>query len=121
MMRDFQKSTVWIKAHQLTLAIYQVTQTFPPEAMLALTHQIYRVSTSIPAIIAEGHSREEKEDFGCFLQLAIGSSNELQYYLLLARDLTYLKTKDYDCFSRAIEDLQQSLNVKIQKLEAKTQ
>ena len=120
MMADFQALTVWIKAHQLTLAIYQLAQTFPPEAMLTLTRQIYRVSASIPATIAEGHSCEEKEDFCCFLQLAIASANELQYYLLLARDLTYLKPKDYECFSRTIEDLQQSLTAKIQKLEAKT-
>lgn len=116
-MADFQKLTIWIKAHQLTLSIYQTTQMLPPESTQELVSQIRRVCASIPATIAEGYGRGEDEGLYSFLQLAIGSANELKYYLLLAHDLTHLKTEDYEGLSRTVEALTQMLTVKIQTLE----
>ncbi len=56
-MRDFRTLKVWHKAHQLTLSIYRVTQTFPKEELYGLTSQIRRASVSIPANISEGCGR----------------------------------------------------------------
>ena len=57
-MQDFRGLKVWPKAHQLTLAVYRATATFPREELYALTSQLRRSSASIPANVAEGCGRE---------------------------------------------------------------
>ena len=52
-MRNFKDLKVWDKSHHLTLAVYQVTATFPKEELYGLTSQIRRASVSISANIAE--------------------------------------------------------------------
>jgi four helix bundle protein len=56
-MEDFKDLKVWAKAHQLTLAIYGITQKFPKAELFGLTSQIRRASASIGANIAEGCGR----------------------------------------------------------------
>ena len=56
-MKDFRNLKVWEKAHQLTLAIYKNTKSFPKEELFGLTSQIRRASVSIPSNIAEGCGR----------------------------------------------------------------
>jgi hypothetical protein len=57
-MENFKDLKVWVKAHDLTLAIYQETRGFPKEEIYGLTSQIRRASASIGANIAEGCGRE---------------------------------------------------------------
>jgi four helix bundle protein len=94
-MQDFHSLKVWEKAHQLTLDVYRTTVTFPREELYALTSQLRRASSSIPANIAEGCGRGGNAEFKQFLQIAMGSASELEYHLLLARDLNYLKAVDF--------------------------
>ena len=84
------------KAHQLTLGVYQVNVAFPKEELYGLTSQIRRASSSIAANIAEGCGRGGNAESRQFLQIAMGSASELEYHLLLARDLHYLHTADYE-------------------------
>jgi four helix bundle protein len=76
-MRDFRQLRVWEDAHSLTLTIYQITQNFPKEELFALTSQMRRASSSEPTNIAEGCGRETSKDYAHFLQIAVGSSFEL--------------------------------------------
>jgi four helix bundle protein len=92
-MQDFKDLKVWSKAHQLTVEVYKATAEFPRNEQFGLTSQIRRASGSIPANIAEGCGRASPREFAQFLQVAIGSANELEYHLFLAADLDYL-TKD---------------------------
>jgi four helix bundle protein len=80
----------------MTLRVYKSTQAFPPEERYGLRSQIRRSSISIGANIAEGAGKITRPDFARFLQIAMGSASELEYELLLARDLGYL---DNDCYS----------------------
>ncbi len=77
-MRDFRQLRVWEESHDLTLKIYQITKTFPKEELFALTNQMRRSSASIPTNIAEGCGRETNKDYAHFLQIALGSSFELE-------------------------------------------
>ena len=88
---------VWSKAHRLTLAVYRCTKRFPKEELFGLTGQIRRASASIGANIAEGCGRADGE-FGRFLQIAVGSAGELQYHLILSRDLSFLAEPEYTTF-----------------------
>ena len=81
-MKDFRNLKVWEKSHQLALAVYKATSTFP-------RHELYGL-TSIPANIAQGCGRSGDAELARFLQIAMGSASELEYHLLLARDLGFL-------------------------------
>lgn len=89
-MSDYSKLEVWKKAHALTLRLYGQTQTFPKAELFTLTSQIRRAASSIGTNIAEGCGRAGDGDLHRYLTIAIGSSSELDYHLLLAKDLGYL-------------------------------
>ena len=95
-MRDFRRIKVWAKAHSLTLDIYRETAGFPREEIYGLTSQMRRSSASIPANIAEGYGRAGDSELARFLQIGMGSAYELEYHLLLASDLSFLKGESYD-------------------------
>lgn len=94
-MRDFHNLGIWRRSHQLTLDVYQATKSFPNEELFGLTSQLRRAVSSIPTNIAEGCGRATNKDFAHFLQIAIGSSTEVEYELLLAYDLNYINDNDY--------------------------
>jgi four helix bundle protein len=117
-VQDFHTLKVWEKAHQLTLDVYRVTVAFPKEEMNGLTSQIRRASSSIAANIAEGCGRGGKAEFRQFLQIAMGSASELEYHLLLARDLYYLNAADYECLTGNAIEIKKMLAALIVKVKA---
>ena len=103
-MRDFRQIKVWEKAQGLTLDVYRVTAVFPREELYGLTSQLRRASVSIAANIAEGSGKNSRPDFARFLQIALGSASEVEYRLLLSRDLNYLTGEVYqDLCEKVIE------------------
>ena len=108
-MRDFRSLQVWEKSHQLTLEIYTATKGFPREEQFGLTGQLRRACASIPANIAEGCGREGKAELARFLTIAMGSASEVEYHLLLARDLEYLAMDDYKRLSGEIVEVKKML------------
>jgi four helix bundle protein len=93
-MQDFKDLKVWERAHLLTMGVYKATGNFPRAEEYGLKAQLRRACASIPANIAEGCGRGSEKEFAQFLQVAIGSANELEYHLLLARDLGFLIKDD---------------------------
>ena len=89
-MQDFRNLKVWAKAHALTLDVYATTRDFPREEMYGLTSQLRRAAASVGANIAEGCGRSGNAELKRFLQISMGSASELEYHLLLARDLKLL-------------------------------
>jgi len=116
-MQDFRKLRVWEKSHHLTLEIYRATVTFPKVELYGLTSQVRRAAVSIPANIAEGCGRGGKADLARFLQIAMGSASELQYHLLLARDLSLLSTPDHKRLTNDVIEVKQMLTALIKKLK----
>ena len=93
--KGFRKLLVWQKAHQLTLTCYKLTETFPKAEMFGLTSQMRRAAVSVPANIAEGYAAGGKGQFGRYLAISQGSLAEVEYYLILARDLLYINETQY--------------------------
>jgi four helix bundle protein len=93
-MQDFRKLLVWTKAHELALGIHRLTQDWPRSDTAGLVGQMRRAAMSIPANIAEGCGRNGDKDFAKFLQIAIGSSVELEYHLLFAGDAAIMPTAE---------------------------
>lgn len=92
-MQDFYKLNVWKRAHELVLTLYSATRQFPKEELYGLTSQMRRCGASIPANLAEGCGRSGVADKAHFFQIAMGSACELEYHLVLARDLALLNTE----------------------------
>jgi four helix bundle protein len=111
LMQNFKKLKVWEKGHQLTLVVYRLTARFPKEELYGLTSQMRRASVSIVSNIAEGCGRDGRPDFGRFLQLATGSASELEYQLLLAYNLNYLKPEEYQDTEKAVVEVKRMLTV----------
>ena len=116
-MKDFKKLTIWQRSHQLTLHIYKTTVSFPPEEKFGLTSQMRRACSSIPTNIAEGCGRNTEGDMNQFFIVSMGSASELEYQLLLAKDLDYITSSTYDILFNELIEIKKMLNAFIQKLK----
>jgi len=108
-VKDFKDLKVWAKSHELTLAIYKATTSFPREEIYGLTSQIRRAAVSIAANIAEGCGRRSDGELSRFLQIARGSASEFEYHLLLARDLGFLPAADFGRLEAKVVEVQRML------------
>ncbi len=88
-MQNYKDLKVWEKAHLFTLLTYRETTSFPKEELYCLTSQLRRSAASVPANIAEGYGKKTNSELAHYLNIALGSSNESEYYLLLSKDLQY--------------------------------
>ena len=86
-MEDFRDLTVWQRAMELAAMVYALTKTFPAEELYGLTSQLRRASVSIASNIAEGRGRGSDGEFRQFLNIAQGSTYEVQTQLLLAKQI----------------------------------
>jgi len=117
-MRDFRQLKVWEKAHALTLGIYRTTATFPREEIYGITSQMRRCSASVAANIAEGCGRTGNGEFHRFLNIAAGSAVELEYFLLLARDLEFIPVKSYGTLQADVLEVQRMLASLLRKVDS---
>jgi four helix bundle protein len=74
--------------------VYQVTASFPAAEQYGLTSQMRRAAVSIPANIVEGFKRRGWQEKMRFYNIAEASLEELNYFLILARDLAYIQQAD---------------------------
>ena len=117
-MKDFRNLEVWGKAHQTTLAVYKHTGSFPKEEMFGITNQMRRASVSVPSNIAEGCGRGSDAELSRFSQIAMGSASELEYQILLSKDLGYLALDSYQELTDKITEVKKMLTSLIKKLNA---
>ncbi len=108
-MKDFRNLLVWKKAHLLTLASYRSTEMFPKQEMYGLTSQIRRCAASIGANIAEGCGKHGNPEFQRFLNIAAGSASELEYHLLLSKDLGLLSAERYQELHSGVVEVKRML------------
>jgi four helix bundle protein len=88
-IRSYRDLKVWKTGMNLVLESYRLTARFPRNETFGLTSQIRRAAVSIPANIAEGHGRLHRGDYLRSLSVAIGSVQELETEVTLARHLGY--------------------------------
>ena len=115
-MQNYRDLEVWQRSHQLTVSLYRVTVTFPDTEKFGMTSQIRRCSASMGANIAEGCGRKSNGDLQRFLEIASGSASELDYHLLLARDLQFLGPRQYEQLSSDLGILRRKLNSLISRV-----
>ncbi len=115
-MQDFRKIKVWGKSHELTLLIYELTKKFPKEELFGLTSQLRRSIASIPTNIAEGCVKSTQKDFSRFLYIALGSSSESEYLILLSFELNYISETEYKKVLDYIQEIKKMLTSLILKI-----
>jgi four helix bundle protein len=105
------------KSHELALAVYKSTRTFPGEQRFGLTGQLRRASISIPTNIAEGCECGTDNELGRYLRISLGSAAEVEYQLLLAKELGHLSISDYEPLRLAVLEIQSMLAVLSRRLK----
>ncbi len=118
MLRDFKGLLVWKKAHALALNVYRVTSSEPGRANSGLVGQSRRAAISIAANIAEGCGRDTQRDFAKFLNIAFGSATELEYHMILARDLGLIGRAEFRALAGQIEEVRRMLTGLIHRVRA---
>jgi len=119
-MKGFRQLKVLQKSHQLVLALYRITASFPPAESHGLTPQIRRAAVSIPSNIAAGCGRGGDAELARFCCIARGSASELEYPLLQARDLKLIQPDDHELLERQTTEIKRMLTVFVQKLTAES-
>ncbi len=117
-MKNFRDLKVWQKAHKLVLAAYAATSCFPRQEMFGLTSQIRRCSASIPSNIAEGCGKRGNAEFCRYLNIAMGSASELEYQFLLAHDLGFIGSPEYNQLETAVIEVKRMLASLVSKVDA---
>jgi four helix bundle protein len=118
-IKKFEDLRIWVEAHRLVLEIYKLTKSFPPEERFILVSQLLRAATSIPANIVEGFCRNTTKELIQFLFTSRGSTGEVIYFLLLAKDLKYISEESYLNLRNDYESLAKSINALINSLKKK--
>lgn len=118
-MQDFRNLKVWERAHQLVLEVYRATASYPRDELYALSSQTRRAATSVPTNIAEGCGRGSDADFVRFLWIANGSLKEVDYLLLLGRDLGFLAPPAYAAVTPTVSEVKRMLAGLIQSIDAR--
>jgi len=116
-MKDFKKQIIWQRSHTLTLKIYKATKTFPKEELYGLTSQIRRAIVSIPTNIAEGCGRRTNAELANFLNIASGSASEVEYELLIAKELEYITAEQHNLWTQEICEIRSMLAAYMHKLK----
>ena len=115
-MRDFHNYKVWQRGHQFALDVYKQTKGFPKEEMFGMTFQLRRASTSIPINIAEGCGRRSDAEFAHFLNIAAGSTSEVEEELLLSFDLSFMNEESYQKLNKEVKEIKAMLGALIETL-----
>jgi len=115
-MRDFRKYEVWHLGIEVCKLIYLLVNKLPDIEKFNLKTQSCRSALSIPSNIAEGCSRSSEKDFSRFVEIAIGSSFEIETQLLLSIELKYFKSKELKELLSKLNHLQKKLNALRTKL-----
>jgi len=88
-MRNFKELKIWQKGLNVAIKSFKLTSNFPKEEKYGINSQITRAGVSIPSNIAEGSSRSSEKDYSRFVEIALGSSFELETQLLIASALNF--------------------------------
>lgn len=110
-MHPFRKLVVWRRAHELALQVHEVTERNYQGRYWSLIDQMRRAATSIASNIAEGSGQVTSAQFARYLTIALGSVRELDYQVLLARDLGVITISDGVRLDARVEQVSRMLTV----------
>lgn len=102
----FKNIKAWQKARELVPIVYKVVNKFAQDEKYALVSQIKRSTVSISSNIAEGSGRSTNADFSHFLDIALGSTFELESQLIISTDLGFAENEQITEIMGVLEETQ---------------
>jgi len=118
-MRNFRELDIWNRAIRISKRVYELTDSFPDREKYGLSSQIQRAAVSIASNIAEGASRKSEIDFARYLEIAIGSSFEVETQITIAKEINYINDNQYNELLNELVVIQKQLNILISKIRNK--
>jgi four helix bundle protein len=115
----FEDIEVWKKGHQVALEIYRVTDLPGLKKDFSMKDQMRRSAVSITSNIAEGFDREGNKEFVRFLRMSKGSSAELRSQVILAKDLQYIDTENFEQLNQQLIEVNKMIGGLIKYLRAR--
>ena len=119
-MKDFKELKIWMKAHKMTMNVYEETRCFPKEELYGLTSQLRRAAASTGAN-AEGCGRRSDGEMARFVHIAMGSGAELSYHLLLAKDLELLSETSFAHLRSDLSEVMRMLSSLSERLKPRVE
>ena len=116
MPQDFKELKVWQRSRELNKEIYLLTKYFPEEEKFGMISQMRRASSSICANIAEGAGKKTPKDFASFLYIALGSTKEIESFLIMAKDVGHITDAQFDSVVNVVSEVGKMLNGLIKRL-----
>lgn len=110
-MHNIRKLKIWQESIDLCVDVYKSLATMPNDERFGLSLQIRRSAVSIPSNIAEGAGREREKEFYNFLNIAYGSSYELQTQLIISERLNFISQATNEPLLSKLDEVQKMVYV----------
>ena len=109
--KGYEGLEVYQRAMALLKPMHSLVLTFPDYEKYDLASQMRRACKSIPANVAEGYARRRSpKEFCNFLSVAMGSANEMEVHLRIAKELDYVTEHQCHEFTREYQTIGKQLN-----------
>ena len=119
-MRNFRELMIWQKAMDIVVRVYELAALLPKDEMYGLKTQLQRSAVSIPSNIAEGCSRNTELDFKRVLEIAIGSTYELETQLTITENVNLISRNKVIPILQLLAEEQKMLNSFISSVRERT-
>lgn len=117
-INSFRDLKIWQKGKLIAKLTYQLVELLPRNEEYSLSSQMKRASISIPANIAEGYRRRSRKEYQSYLQIALGSSAELETYIDLCKELHNINGSLSQDIAKELDEFQRMTSTIIAKLKA---
>ena len=109
--RTFEDLEVFQRAYKISLEVHRMSLNLPKIEQYGLADQLRRASKSVAVNIAEGYGkRRSKAEFGRYIQMAIGSSDEMRVWLRYCLDLGYIAEAEWQSWRDEYHEISKMLN-----------
>ncbi len=110
-IKSFKDLLVYQKAYALSLEVHYVSLRLFQFEQYELARQMRRASKSICGNIAEGYGKSKVSplEFKRYLQLALGSAEEMQVWIDYCHDLDYITASENQSFSEGFKEISKML------------
>jgi four helix bundle protein len=110
-IKSFRDLRVWQRGVELASDVYRLARALPSDERPVLGDQLRRAANSVPANIAEGHTRLHRKEFQHFLSVAHGSLSELETHVTVAERVGYLSREDVAPLLAQADELSRMMTV----------
>ena len=117
-MSDFRNLKVWQKAHVMALGTHRLAGRLRGTQVTALKTQMTRAAMSVPTNIVESRGQASRKESARFLRIAINSTTELEYHLIVAHDLKAISSTDCDTLTEQLTEIRKMIYGMLRHLSA---